>query len=147
MAGTLQGLITPMLYFDWTSPEYWGFFIQHGGVPIAGIMLVFGMGLYPEPGAVRRATLWGLLYLTIAGLGNWLIASLFPGTHPNYGFVAAKPGVGSLLDYFGPWPWYLATLPVIAVICFNLLCLPWRKCGGSSPIRLHPPGADPKLPP
>lgn len=127
VAGTAQGLITPVLQFDWNTPEYWGFFIQHGGVPVAGVTLAWGMGLHPLPGAVRRATLWGLLYLAAAGLVNWAIATAFPGTRPNYGFVCEKPGVGSLFDYFGPWPWYLGTLTVIAALCFALLCLPWRK--------------------
>jgi hypothetical integral membrane protein (TIGR02206 family) len=127
VAGTVQGLITPTLYFDWWTPEYWAFFIQHGGVPVAGVTLACGMGLHPLPGAVRRATAWGIVYLAIAGLGNWLIATAFPGARPNYGFVCEKPPVGSLFDYFGPWPWYLGTLTVIAALCFHLLCLPWHK--------------------
>ncbi|MEI6177300.1 MAG: TIGR02206 family membrane protein [Verrucomicrobiota bacterium] len=127
VAGTSQGLITPNLYFEWWQPEFWGFFIEHGGVPVAGLMLAFGMGLPPAAGAVRRATLWGILYLVGAGLANWLISLCFVGTHPNYGFVRAKPDVGSLFDYFGPWPWYLLTLLCIAIVVFHLLCLPWRS--------------------
>lgn len=126
VAGTSQGLITPTLYFEWWQPEFWGFFIEHSGVPVAGLVLAFGMGLPPAPGAVRRATLWGILYLLVAGLANWLISLCFPGANPNYGFVRAKPNVGSLFDYFGPWPWYLLTLLCIAMLVFYLLCLPWR---------------------
>jgi hypothetical integral membrane protein (TIGR02206 family) len=135
VAGTAQGLVTPTLYFEWWRPEFWGFFIQHGGVPVAGLVLAFGMGLPPATGAVRRATLWGILYLLGAGLANRLLERCFPGTHPNYGFVRAKPDVGSLLDYFGPWPWYLLTMLCIAIIVFHLLCLPWRFRGNG--LALH----------
>lgn len=126
VAGTAQGLITPALNFEWWSAEYWAFFIQHGGVPVAGITLAFGMGLAPQPGAVRRAISWGVVFLLVAALGNWIIGLCCPGTCPNYGFVRAKPNIGSLFDYLGPWPWYLLTMVVISTVFFNLLCLPWR---------------------
>nr|MCU0780941.1 YwaF family protein [Akkermansiaceae bacterium] len=40
LAGTTQGLLTPTLYFDWKSPEYYAFFAQHGGAPVAAVVLV-----------------------------------------------------------------------------------------------------------
>jgi len=125
VAGTAQGLLTPNLFFEWWKPEYWAFFIQHGGTPVAGVTLAFGMGLAPQPGAVRRAILWGILYLLVAGLANWLLEACFTGVYPNYGFVCAKPTAGSLLDFLGPWPWYLLALVVVAIVLFNLLCLLW----------------------
>ncbi len=124
-AGTGQGLLTPNLVFEWWRPEFWTFFIQHGGVPVAGLTLVCGMGLAPQPGAIKRAISWGIVYLLVAGLANILLAACFPGIHPNYGFVCAKPAVGSLLDFLGPWPWYLPGLVIIAMMIFYLLCLPW----------------------
>ena len=126
MAGTVQGLITPNLFFDWHTPEFWGFFLQHGGVPIAAVTLAFGMKLPPTKGAVKRAICWGVVYLIGAGLANVTLAKSFVGCHPNYGFVCAKPQTGSLLDLMGPWPWYLLGLVGLALIFFNLLCLPWR---------------------
>ena len=32
----------------------------------------------------------------------------------------------SLLDFLGPWPWYLLSLELIALVSFFLLDLPWR---------------------
>lgn len=37
LAGTVQGLITPTLYFSWDTIEYYVFFAQHGGVPVAAL--------------------------------------------------------------------------------------------------------------
>lgn len=126
LTGTMQGLITPALRYDWQSPEYWGFFLQHGGVPVAGLMLALGMGLPPQAGAPLRATLWGMGFLSIAGAVNWCLSRGFPDAHPNYGFVCAKPATGSALDFLGPWPWYVFSLIGIAYGLFYLLCLPWR---------------------
>jgi len=52
LAGTANGLVSPTLYFDHTSPEFYAFFLQHGGVPIAAIFLVWGLLLGPDSGAL-----------------------------------------------------------------------------------------------
>ena len=43
LAGTTQGLITPTLSYDWNTLEYYNFFLQHGGVPVAAVILVWGL--------------------------------------------------------------------------------------------------------
>ena len=120
MAGTLQGLLTPTVKYGWDSPEYWNFFGQHGGVPVAALALVFGAGFRPQPGALRRAMCWGWLYMATASLINWLLGT-------NYGYFNRPPEAPSLLDYMGPWPWYLVTLQGVAMLFFFLLLLPFRK--------------------
>lgn len=120
LAGTAQGLLTPTLYFDWTSPEYFAFFAEHGGVPVAAITLVWGMGLRPQPGAFRRVVGWSWVYMAGVGLLNFPLGT-------NYGFLRHKPAVASLFDLMGPEPWYLLTLQAIAFSLYALLLLPFRK--------------------
>jgi hypothetical integral membrane protein (TIGR02206 family) len=122
LAGTMQGVLTPSLQRGWESPEYWTFFAQHGGVQVAALALVFGAGLRPQPGALRRAMYWSWAYMAVISLCNWLLGT-------NYGFFNAPPEVPSLIDYMGPWPWYLLTLQAVAVLFFFLLLLPFRKPG------------------
>lgn len=120
VAGTVQGLITPTLYFSWDTPEYYAFFIQHGGVPVAALALAFGTQLSPARGAFKRAIFWSWGYMGLIFLINSLL-------NANYGFINGKPAVGTLFDYMGPYPWYLITLQLIAFTLYFLLLLPFRK--------------------
>ena len=120
VAGTLQGLITPTLYFSWDAPEYYAFFLQHGGVPVAGLMLVFGLQLRPEKGVFKRILIWSWAYMGVVMILNTLLST-------NYGFLNGKPSVPTLFDYMGPYPWYLITLQLISYTLFGLLLLPFRK--------------------
>jgi hypothetical integral membrane protein (TIGR02206 family) len=120
MAGTLQGLITPTLYFSWDTPEYFAFFAQHGGVPVAALTLAFGTAMRPQPGAFCRALFWSWIYMALVYALNWLLSA-------NYGFLNAKPSVGTLFDYMGPYPWYLLTLQAVAFTLYFLLLLPFRR--------------------
>jgi hypothetical integral membrane protein (TIGR02206 family) len=120
LAGAVQGLLTPTLQYDWPSAEYFAFFIEHGGAPVAAVGLVFGMGLRPQPGAFRRGVLWGWVYMGVVGLLNFPLGT-------NYGFLRRKPEVASILDYMGPEPWYLIPLQGVAILFFALLLLPFRR--------------------
>lgn len=120
IAGTVQGLITPTLYFSWDTLEYYAFFAQHGGVPVAALALAFGTELHPQPGAFKRAVFWSWVYMVVVYGLNWLLGA-------NYGFLNAKPAVGTLFDYMGPYPWYLITLQLVAFTFYFLLLLPFRR--------------------
>ncbi|MDB6136268.1 MAG: family rane protein [Verrucomicrobiales bacterium] len=133
LAGAVQGLLTPTLQYDWPSAEYFTFFIEHGGAPVAAIGLVFGMGLRPQPGAFRRGVLWGWVYMGVVGLLNFPLGT-------NYGFLRHKPEVTSILDYMGPEPWYLIPLQGVGILFFALLLLPFRR---EWRIRRSHPSADP----
>jgi hypothetical integral membrane protein (TIGR02206 family) len=114
VAATTQGLLTPTLPFDWHSPEFYAFFAQHGGAPVAGMLLAFGIGLSPQAGYFKRMVIWSWAYL----IGMFLL-NLLLGT--NYGFINGKPTVPSLLDHLGPWPWYLIPLQIIGFSFYLIL--------------------------
>ena len=80
IAGTLQGLIMPALWFDHGELEFYIFFLQHGGGPVAAIFLVWGLGIVPLKGAMRRAIYWSFGYMVVVMFINWIIGA-------NYGFL------------------------------------------------------------
>ncbi len=114
LAGTMQGLIMPTLWFDWREVEFYVFFLEHGGAPVAAVFLVWGLGIVPQKGAFLRAVYWSLGYLGIVMLVNLVIGE-------NYGFLNRKPNVATFFDYMGPWPFYLITLFGIACALYAVL--------------------------
>ncbi len=118
--GTVQGLITPGLEYGFPAPEYFAFFGQHGAIPAVAAGLVFGAGLRPQPGALWRALGWLNVYFVVLFTLNSVLGT-------NYGYLNGKPLKASLLDFLGPWPWYLLSLEAIAAGLFYLLLLPFRK--------------------
>ena len=126
LSGTLNGVITPAVKFDWHSLEYYAFFVQHGGVVVAALTVAFGAGLAPQPGALRRAMHWSWAYMAVVCSWNALL-------HTNYGYFNAKPEAASLLDHLGPWPYYLLSLQAVAILFFWLLLLPFRRQWKSGP--------------
>jgi len=86
----------------------------HCGVVVAAVLLVFGLGIRPRPGAVGRAFAATLLMAAAAGAADLL-------TGGNSMFLRAKPTDASLLDLMGPWPLYIASAAALALILFALL--------------------------
>jgi hypothetical integral membrane protein (TIGR02206 family) len=120
LMGTLQGLITPNLKVGFPSPDYFAFFLLHGGIVCAAIYLVLGPGPRPRAGAAWRMTQLIVAYALVVGALNYLLGT-------NYAFLCAKPAAASLMDALGPWPAYLFSLTALAAMGFWLLGLPFSK--------------------
>ncbi|MDA7888889.1 TIGR02206 family membrane protein, partial [Akkermansiaceae bacterium] len=114
MAGTIQGLITPALRFDGTNIEFYVFFLQHGGVPIAAVFLIWGLSIVPEKGAFKRILYWSWGYMAIVITINSIIGR-------NYGFLNELPDFASPMDHMGPYPYYLITLQAVAFTLYFIL--------------------------
>jgi hypothetical integral membrane protein (TIGR02206 family) len=125
LAGTLQAVLTPDLSEQFPSPFFISFFVEHCGIIVAVLFLTWGLSMRPQPGALWRVFGWTQFYVVCAGLVDWLSAS-------DYGYLAHKPVHGSLLDFLGPWPWYILALEGLAVVFFTVLYLPFlgrqRSC-------------------
>lgn len=120
LAGTLQGLLTPNLAYDFPHPVFLAFFLQHGVIVITALVLPLGLGWRPMPKAILRAFIWIMIYATIALSVNYLLGT-------NFGFLMEKPAEASLLDIMPAWPWYIFILIGLAVFMFWLLTLPFKR--------------------
>ena len=114
LAGTVQGLLMPTLWFDHHELEFYVFFLQHGGAPLAAVFIVWGLGITPQKGAFKRSVMWSVGYIATIMTINVLIGE-------NYGFLNDKPKVPTFFDHMGPWPFYLITLQVLAYSMYGIL--------------------------
>jgi hypothetical integral membrane protein (TIGR02206 family) len=117
LAGAGMALLTPDLWSPWPSYPAIYFFVAHGGIVIAAAVLVFGCICPLRRGAMWRAFALLIGYATLVGAFNALF-------HTNYMYLCYKPGGGSLLDFLGPWPFYLAGGMAAALVLFALLSIP-----------------------
>jgi hypothetical integral membrane protein (TIGR02206 family) len=118
LAGTANGLITPDVSDHFPTFGFMQYFIAHGTIVAAALLLVVGLRLAPRPGAVLRVfgLTFGLLVLDAA-------VNLVTGG--NYMYLRHTPGAHSLLDVLGPWPWYIVGAAGLALAILFVLDLPF----------------------
>ena len=119
LGGTLQAVLTPDLKDHFPSFPYVQFYVTHDLVILAALFLVIGLGLQPRPGAVRRIFLLTAAFAVVVGLIDL-------ATGGNYMYLRQVPVHGSLLSLMGPWPWYIVTGAVLALVVLAILDAPFR---------------------
>jgi len=118
MAGTLQGVLTPDLDVGFPHLVFFQYTVGHLAIVAAALFLVVGLGQVPRPGAVPRVFALSLGYTALVGVVDALAGA-------NYMFLRRPPGEWTLLRLLGPWPWYLASASVVALVLFTALDLPF----------------------
>lgn len=120
IGGALQALATPVLDMDFPHFRFFHFFYTHAGIILTGLYFVWVRGYEPTFKGVLKTMLIINAILPIILTVNWL----FDG---NYMFLRMKPRNGSLLDFLGPYPWYILSLEAVAFILFTVIWLSLRK--------------------
>jgi hypothetical integral membrane protein (TIGR02206 family) len=123
LGGSVQALLTPDLKEHFPSYPYLQFYLAHGGVVLAALFLVIGLRVAPRRGAVPRVFLITLAFALLAGLADLVAGS-------NYLYLRQRPLAGSLLDFLGPWPWYLAAGTILALLVLLALDAPFWAARG-----------------
>ena len=120
IGGALQAIATPVLDLSFPHFRYFHFFYTHIGIVFTALYFTWVKGYRP--------TFKGILK-TMAAL-NVLLPIIFVinlSVEGNYMFLRTKPRNGSLLDFLGPYPWYIVSLEVVAFLLFVGLWLLFRK--------------------
>jgi hypothetical integral membrane protein (TIGR02206 family) len=109
LAGTLQGMMTPDVTYDFPDIEFVLFFVFHGGIIASVLYMTFGLGWRPYPSSLPRVVVWSLLYAAVAGLIDWRLDT-------NYAFLRAKPPFTTVFDFMPGWPWYIPVLILLGLL-------------------------------
>ncbi len=118
VGGAAMALLTPDLWAPaWSYPTFY-FFATHSFVVITPVVIAATRLLPVTQASLARAFVIVNLYAAIIGGFNLLY-------HTNYMYLCSKPDVPSLLDLFGPWPWYLLGGELVAAVVFGALYLPF----------------------
>jgi hypothetical integral membrane protein (TIGR02206 family) len=118
IGAVLQALATPDFPEHFPDPAYFRFYVTHGGVLLAAVFLTVGLRIKPRPGAPVRVLGATLLYTAVVGVADIV-------TGGNYMYLRQKPVSGSLLNFMGPWPWYIGAGFVLAIVFLTVLNAPF----------------------
>jgi hypothetical integral membrane protein (TIGR02206 family) len=121
MAGCLQALLTPDLtqaFPHYTNIRYW---LVHITLVQSVLYAIFVYRFTPTPWSILKCALFLNLYALFVVPFNWWLDT-------NFLYLRA-PARGSLMEWFGPWPWYLLHLEWLMLVLFTVVCAPflWRK--------------------
>ena len=118
LAGTIQALLTPDLPQPFPTYPYFQYYIAHGGVVAAALVLVVGLRIQPRPWAV----VW-IAGITIAYAG--VVGAVDAIAGADYMFLRVKPPSPTLFDMLGPWPWYILSAAGVGLILLVILDAPF----------------------
>jgi hypothetical integral membrane protein (TIGR02206 family) len=116
--GTLQALVTPDLDTGFPDPAFVAFFIGHGLVIVGVLYATLVYRFRPRPLSIVKSLATLLIAVAVvAPINLWL------GT--NYLFLSSRPEQASLMDFLGPWPWYILSLAGLALVSSLVNYLPF----------------------
>lgn len=119
IAGAGIALFTPELFYPFPHFRFFHFFVAHEGIVLACLYMTWVKGYRPTFSSVWKAmAALNVLLLIALPVNRW--------TGGNYLFVSHKPEQPGIMEYLGPYPWYIFSLEVVALFLFTLLYLPFR---------------------
>lgn len=117
-AGTLNANITPDIQFGYPHWQHLTYMLMHAGLLLIPIYALINYDLKINWKDLKNA-FWGAnLFLIFSLTINYLLGS-------NYMYTISKPEAQTIVDYMGPWPWYLLTGQVLALVLFLILYIPY----------------------
>lgn len=120
IGGGFQALFTPDLELGYPHFRFFHFFYVHGGIIFTALYFTWIKGYRPT----FRELVQTLLVLNVIAALVYVVNQVVDG---NYMFLRMKPSNGSLLDYLGPYPYYLLSLEVCTFVIFTVLWLLFKR--------------------
>ena len=107
----IHAVITPDITQGFPHYHFVRYWLTHQLMIIGIIYATFVYDIRPHKKSIYKSFLALLLFFLITIPVNLLLDA-------NYFWICGKPPVGTVLDYFGPWPWYLVVATLLALIHF-----------------------------
>ena len=124
IGGAIQAIFTPNLLFGFPQFRYIQFFVDHFCLILAPLIMIWLYQFTITKASIIKAFISINLLAFIVFIINTLLGA-------NYMFLKNKPSTPSLLNFFGPYPYYLFTLEFVALFVFFILYLPFKKSDAS----------------
>ncbi len=118
MVGTLQALLTPDLPQAAPHYSYASYWILHGVLIYLPIYCIVVFGFRIGKKDFINAFIAGNIYLVLTLILNFALGS-------NYFYTSHKPPSASLLDFLGPWPWYILSVELLTILLFVIAWVPF----------------------
>jgi hypothetical integral membrane protein (TIGR02206 family) len=120
IGGALQALLTPALFYDFPHFRFIEFFIAHMAIILSVLYMVWVERMRPTLKSIAVT----FVFLNALLVVVWFVNAITGG---NYMFLMGKPETPSLLDFLGPYPYYLLSLEAVALVLFLILYLPFAR--------------------
>jgi hypothetical integral membrane protein (TIGR02206 family) len=119
LGGGIQAIITPDLdIYSFPHYRYFQLFLSHGLI----FVTVFYMTIVEKYRPYFKS-IFRVILITIAALITVSFINIL--TNGNYMFICRKPQTASLLDFFGPWPYYLIGIIISGIVTYFIVYLPF----------------------
>ncbi|WP_117169432.1 TIGR02206 family membrane protein [Paraliobacillus sediminis] len=116
MIGAFIAVITPELFFGIPHLRFFQFFFVHIAIILSCFYMIWIEGFKPTIKSVMKAFVTLNIIAGFVFIINQIIGS-------NYMFLSRKPSNVSIIDFLGPYPWYILSFEVVAFTLFFLLYL------------------------
>lgn len=120
IGGAIQAVATPVLDLNFPHFRFFHFFYTHFGIILTALYFTWVKGYRPT----FKGVIQTMINLNILLPFLFAINILVEG---NYMFLQEKPRGGSLLDFLGPYPWYILSLEFVAFNVFSCLWLLFKE--------------------
>lgn len=125
-SGSLHAMITPDLgQYEFPHFHFFQYFVSHGTVILATIYMAIAEHFRPYWSSIWKVFWVTNIYAFCVGMFNLATTS-------NYLMLSAKPAVPTVVDYLGPWPWYILGLEAIGLLSCILYYLPFAIKDGKN---------------
>ena len=109
----IHAIITPDITQGFPHYHFIRFWVTHQLMFIGVIYATFVYDIRPRKRSIYISFISVMIFFIITIPINLLLKS-------NYFWICGKPPVPTILDYFGPWPWYIIVVMILTLIHFYL---------------------------